>query len=269
MSSQKVLPGATGETGALSLIAFPNLAYSGVKILIADISSPIEELATLLKGVYVFISAISRMALMEQVSVVMAAKEAGVKRFVPCGFATVCPAGGVNRVMRLRDQASVLRYPFTDVGYWYPFSFPHLPSGKIDDFTFPKMYSKMRGDGTALNLITDLRDVGDFVARIVGDGRTLNKYDIYGSMEDVSGEKLERKFQRSQGKEMEEEVLEARKLFKEELENRKALGRVVSAEYEFSKYVRMDNRAVFARYLGYLDAREAYPDFQPRKFRVL
>jgi hypothetical protein len=105
-------------------------------------------------------------------------------------------------------------------------------------------------------------------------------------MEDVSGEKLERKFvsssivpsypgttslrqQRSQRKEMEEEVLEARKLFEEELENRKALGRVVSAEYEFSKYVRMDNRAVYARYLGYLDAREVYPDFQPRKFRVL
>ena len=64
-------------------------------------------------------------------------------------------------------------------------------------------------------------------------------------------------------------MLEARKSFEEELENRKALGRVVSAEYEFSKYVRMDNRAVYARYLGYLDAREAYPDFQPRKFRVL
>jgi NmrA-like family len=79
-----------------------------VKILIADISSPIEELATLLKGVYVFLNAISRMALMEQMNVVTAAKEAGVKRFVPCGFATVCPAGGVNRVMRLRDQACPL-----------------------------------------------------------------------------------------------------------------------------------------------------------------
>jgi hypothetical protein len=76
-----------------------------VKILIADISSLIEELVKLLKGVYVFISAISRMALMKQMNVVTAAKEAGVKRFVPCGFATVCPAGGVNRVMRLRDQA--------------------------------------------------------------------------------------------------------------------------------------------------------------------
>ena len=45
---------------------------------------------------------------MEQMNVVMAAKEAGVKRFVPCGFATVCPAGGVNRVMRLHDQACPL-----------------------------------------------------------------------------------------------------------------------------------------------------------------
>lgn len=41
---------------------------------------------------------------------------------------------------------------------------------------------------------------------------------------------------------------------------------MASAEYEFSKYVRVDNRAVYARYLGYLDARELYPDFKPRTF---
>jgi hypothetical protein len=28
----------------------------------------------------------------------------------------------------------------------------------------------------------------------------------------------------------------------------------------------MDNRAIFARYLGYLDARELYPDLKPKKF---
>ena len=41
---------------------------------------------------------------------------------------------------------------------------------------------------------------------------------------------------------------------------------MASAEYEFSKYVRMDNRAVYARYLGYLDARQLYPDFKPSSF---
>jgi hypothetical protein len=67
------------------------------------------------------------------------------------------------------------------------------------------MNSKMRGDGTALNLITDLRDIGHFVSRIIGDKRTLNRYvfawgeelaekEIDGIMEEVSGENLERKF---------------------------------------------------------------------------
>lgn len=39
------------------------------------------------------------------------------------------------------------------------------------------------------------------------------------------------------------------------------------AEYTFSKYVRMDNRPEYAKYLGYLDARELYPEFTPKSFR--
>jgi hypothetical protein len=67
------------------------------------------------------------------------------------------------------------------------------------------MNTKMHGDGTAPNLITDLRDVGRFVARIVADEQTLNRYvfaygeelterEIYAAMEEVSGEELEQKF---------------------------------------------------------------------------
>ncbi|KAH8779005.1 hypothetical protein BGZ57DRAFT_1015936 [Hyaloscypha finlandica] len=258
MWTQSVHLGATGVTGGSILNGspesgevttflrpssvhkqyIPELVKGGVKILIADISSPIEQLVTLFKGVDVFISALSGMALLEQINVVTEAKGKGVKRFVSCGLATVCPAGGVN---------VVLRYPFIDVGYWYQFSFPHLPSGQIDDFTFPKMYSKMRGYVTALNLITDSRDIGDFVARIVGDERTLIKYDVHGIMEEVSGETLKRKTiinaAKTSAQEREEEVLEARKFFQKEPENREALGRVASAEYEFSKYVCMDNQA--------------------------
>lgn len=39
------------------------------------------------------------------------------------------------------------------------------------------------------------------------------------------------------------------------------------ADYEYSKYVRADNTPAYAKYLGYLDARELYPDFQPITFR--
>lgn len=42
-----------------------------------------------------------------QISLANAAKKAGVKRFVPCGFGVVAPPGGV---MRLRDLVRHYRY---------------------------------------------------------------------------------------------------------------------------------------------------------------
>lgn len=39
------------------------------------------------------------------------------------------------------------------------------------------------------------------------------------------------------------------------------------AEYDCCKYIRGDNTPENATYLGYLDARELYPDFKPVKFR--
>lgn len=63
----------------------------------------------------------------------------------------------------------------------------------------------IHGDGDAPNLLTDLRDIGRFVARIVGDERTLNRYvytwsdvlsenEIFEIVEEGSGEKIERKY---------------------------------------------------------------------------
>lgn len=39
------------------------------------------------------------------------------------------------------------------------------------------------------------------------------------------------------------------------------------ADYQYSKYVRGDNQPSYAKFLGYLDARELYPDFKPISFR--
>ena len=40
----------------------------------------------------------------------------------------------------------------------------------------------------------------------------------------------------------------------------------IRAEYNVSKYVRRDNTSENAMYLGYLDTKELYPDFNPRTF---
>lgn len=39
-----------------------------------------------------------------------------------------------------------------------------------------------------------------------------------------------------------------------------------AAEYQLSWGIRGDNRPEYAKYLGYLDAKELYPDFQPILF---
>jgi hypothetical protein len=41
---------------------------------------------------------------------------------------------------------------------------------------------------------------------------------------------------------------------------------VWTAEYDVSKYVQRDNTPENARYLGYLDTKELYPDFRPITF---
>jgi hypothetical protein len=37
-------------------------------------------------------------------------------------------------------------------------------------------------------------------------------------------------------------------------------------QYAISKYIRRDNTPENAKYLGYIDARELYPDFKPISF---
>lgn len=77
------------------------LLEKGVQIRIADISGPADDLIPVLSGVDIFISAISGISQLAQINIATAAKKAGVRRFVPCCFATICPPGGV---MALRDD---------------------------------------------------------------------------------------------------------------------------------------------------------------------
>lgn len=65
----------------------------------------------------------------------------------------------------------------------------------------------IHGDGNAANILTDLRDIGRFVARIIVDDRTINKYvytwsdvlsenEIFDIVEELSGEKIAREYVR-------------------------------------------------------------------------
>ncbi|KAJ6459995.1 hypothetical protein C8R45DRAFT_843061 [Mycena sanguinolenta] len=307
MPKQRVLIlGATGRTGASILDALledtssfdveglvrpasaekpaaQNLATRGVKIHVADIGGPIEELVCILTGVDVFISAIDAMGQAAQLQLVRAAKKAGVKRFVPCAFVTIAPPGGV---MALRDskeevyqeiRKQFVPYTIIDVGFWYQLSFPTLPSGRIDYAALVKPKVEIHAGGNAPTMLTDLRDIGPFVARIIKDPRTLNKCvaaygdvlaenEIFALMEEMAGEKIERKY--ISADEIEAKRVQAAANGKAAPYDSMAQLKVFIADYEYSKYVRGDNTPAYAEYLGYLDARELYPEFKPSTFRA-
>ncbi|KAJ7621751.1 hypothetical protein DFH06DRAFT_1060064 [Mycena polygramma] len=306
MSSSKqqvLLLGATGETGGSILhglledsdsfivealvrpssaekLEVKALVERGIKIRVADIEGPLESLVASLSGVDVLISAIDAMSQLAQIQLATAAKEAGVKRFVPCVFTTVAPPGGV---MALRDskeevyqQIRKLYLPYTivDVGFWYQLSFPVLPSGRVD-YASVVPNIEVHCDGNMPTMLTDLRDIGPFVARIIKDPRTLNQSVIaYGevlsenevleTMEALSGEKVERKHTST------DDIIAARAAHaatvKAHPHNRLARMSVLVDDYNYSKYVRGDNTPAHATYLGYLDAKELYPEFQSKGF---
>jgi putative NADH-flavin reductase len=77
------------------------LQNKGVKVLQCDLNAPEKELADALTGIDVVISSVGPADQLSQIKIATAAKAAGVKRFVPCGFITACPPGGI---MWLRDE---------------------------------------------------------------------------------------------------------------------------------------------------------------------
>ncbi|KAG7122975.1 Pinoresinol reductase 1 like protein [Verticillium longisporum] len=137
------------------------------------------------------------------------AKKAGVKRYVPCFYATVMPRG----VQTLRDNKEAfldhiqrvhLPYTVIDVGWWYQISLPRLPSGRLDRNLF--LYNTaIGGDGNVPSVRTDSRDIGAYVGRIITDPRTLNQKvfaytdlrtqnELWDTVSKLSGETIEKKY---------------------------------------------------------------------------
>ncbi|KAK0653680.1 putative pinoresinol-lariciresinol reductase 3 [Lasiodiplodia hormozganensis] len=257
------------------------LTERGVKIVIADINGPVEKLVEIQKGVDVTVSAIDAHSLHAQKNLATAAKQAGVKRFVPCAWITVAPAGGVmvtrDHKEDVYNHIKRLHLPFTviDVGTWHQVSFPGvLPSGRFAYAALVPM-NLVHGDGERSTVIGDLRDIGRWTARILDDERTLNKYvlawsdslsdnEIFSIVEEVTGEKLQR--QTLSYGELETLCKEARENYEREPTNVN-FGMRQFRDYQYSKYVRGDNQVEYAKYLGYLDAQELFPDFHPITFR--
>lgn len=95
-------------------------------------------------------------------------------------------------------------YTIVDVGWWYQLAYPRLPSGRVD-YAMTSGNDEIIGDGNMPTALTDLRDIGRYMAMIISDPRTLNKKilaynlvstqnEIYKLMEELSEEKIDRNY---------------------------------------------------------------------------
>ncbi|KAM0202652.1 hypothetical protein ACHAPA_009392 [Fusarium lateritium] len=249
----------------------PNVAdmrERGVNIMSFDLADSEDNVTAQLKGIDVLIV----YCLLDEVALANAAKKAGVKRYIPCFYASVMPRG----VQTLRDNKETimdhiqrLHLPFTviDVGWWYQISLPRLSSGRIDRNLF--LYNTaIGGNGEVPCARTDSRDVGVYVARIIADPRTLNQkvfaytdlrtqHQLYDTVEEISGEKVERKYRTT-----------------DEIDN--AIARTKDDPYKMMDYYQFtyqesydimgENTPEYARYLGYQIGKDLYPDLEGISF---
>ncbi|KAL4968084.1 uncharacterized protein BDV14DRAFT_197316 [Aspergillus stella-maris] len=291
--------GATGETGRsvvngllnaednfeiTALIRPPSLPKRGVqdlksrgvKVLPVDLNEISHNvLVGNLKGTDVVISTIHYQSLSDEIVLVNAAKDARVARYVPCFWATVAARG----VMGLRDakeeildHVQRLRLPYTaiDVGWWYQISLPPVPSGKLDyALMAPQSTYSIFGDGDNPSAMTDLRDIGLYVAKIIGDERTINQRvlaatetwtqnEIAGIVERVTEEEVA--VTKVPDADINAKVNELR------ASNAGLNQERATYEYFNSWGVRGDNTVENARYLGYLIFDDLYPGVKGRGF---
>ncbi|KAH8881340.1 NAD(P)-binding protein [Thozetella sp. PMI_491] len=294
MSVRVAVLGASGETGcsivngmlesptdfeitsltrpaSINSPANAKLKDRGVKIVGVDLKGPEDAVAELLQGIDIVISAVNWQGLGDQIPLANASKKAGVKRFIPCNFATVCPPRGVIPIReekeRIIDHIKTLYLPYTviEVGWWFQLHIPSVPSGRTEKaIMIPG--NTIAGSGDVPWALTDLRDIGPSVARIIVDDRTLNRrVFVYGdllsqnqsiaAMEKVTGEKIETSH-------ITEEEIRQALLGVEEGPN--AVLQAIGLYYWLTQGIRGDNTPEAARYLGYLFARELYPDLKYR-----
>ncbi|KAL2694915.1 hypothetical protein Neosp_001504 [[Neocosmospora] mangrovei] len=291
MGSIKVaVAGATGETGSsiirgllasttskfqvtalvrpssLSKPEVLELKEMGVKVVGADLTGPEEDLKAILTDMDVVISAVNATALLNEIPLINAAKSAGVGRYVPCFFATVVPPNGI---LRLRDVV-YLPYTVIDVGWWYQIALPRVPSGRLDKaLAMPAQY--IPGDGNTPSAMTDVKDIGRYVARVIADPQTLNRMvfaytelhttnEVYDIVEKQSGETIERKY-------MPEDEIKAKAAAAQQSNTIPgSLENVSESQFQYWNTwgLRGDNTPEFAKYLGYLLAKDLYPDLEGR-----
>ncbi|KAF2843254.1 NAD(P)-binding protein [Patellaria atrata CBS 101060] len=309
MANIKVLlVGATGETGSaivqgllaskdpkydISALVRPgsmdkpaatSLKESGVKTIPGDVTGSQDDLVKALSGNDVVISSMFPFTLDLDFVLADACKLAGVKRFVPCWWGPVLPRGRNilgDKKWAILDHIKKIGLPYTkiDVGWWQQLTIPKLLSGRTDYMLLAFAPSNtLLGDGNVPSALTNKEDIGHYVARIIGDPRTLNQQVLaYTEVltpneqmkisERISGEKIEPKYTSAES--IAETIESAEKDVAENPHDIPKIIRLVGAQYQNSWGLQGDNTPENAKKLGYLLTSELYPDYQGIRFETL
>ncbi|GFG11759.1 NAD(P)-binding protein, partial [Aspergillus udagawae] len=253
------------------------LKERGVEVVAANLRGPLEKLVDLLSNIEVVISAIYWGSLDDEIPLATAAKAAGVKRFVQSAYNIPVAARGVTH---LRDKKEVilshiqqLRLPYTyiDVGWWYHVVLPRVASGRTEHalpLGMPDLPIAL--DGNIPSGLTHIRDIGRYIARIILDPRTVNKkVFVYNELytqnqlcdlvERLTGEMPQRKY--ISEKCVQSWLQDALDELERNPSSDIALGVVSLREVFLASNVHGTNTPEYAKYLGYLDGKELYPDF--------
>ncbi|KAF5623697.1 isoflavone reductase P3 [Fusarium tjaetaba] len=252
----------------------------GVSVVPINLENNHDELVKALTGQDVVISCLVPFTTGPEIALANASKEAGIKRFLPSAFGPPCPPEGVMLLRELKEtiinhvKKIYLPYTVVDVGMWYQVSLPSLPSGKIDyALKFPA--AVVAEDGSHATSLTDLRDIGHYVAKIITDERTLNKYvfaynevwtqeEIHTHLEKVSGEKIPRNLMPA--KDIEATIADAQVKYDASDKSLPFIFGLAGPQYLYCEWFRQDNLPGPAEYLGYLSSKDLYPDFEPIKY---
>ncbi|OTA94710.1 hypothetical protein M434DRAFT_253549 [Hypoxylon sp. CO27-5] len=255
---------------------YVNIAARGVIVKPVELGGSSDAIVEVLTGMDVVISCMTLLQFKEEISLVEAASKAGVGRYVPSFFGPCCPPRGVMLAREMKedilDHIKRLYLPYTaiDVGWWYQLSLPSLPSGRI---RAKVEYSTTRiiGDGNLPWALTDNRDIGRYVAKIIADPRTLNKSvfiysqvwtqnDVFNLLEKITGESVPREHVTKE--ELLKIISEGQTAISKNSLDPAVMLELGMAQYRYLLGIRGDNTPEHARYLGYLDAKDLYPEVE-------
>ncbi|KAH8706377.1 hypothetical protein BGZ61DRAFT_493287 [Ilyonectria robusta] len=194
------------------------LRQRGVKTVPADLQGSQEHLVSALTGQNVVICILPPDSTLDQIPLASAALKAGKEDVI-------------NHLKKI-----YLPYTVIDIGFWHEVMIPRIGSEKLNHVA---LYSTsfFVDQGLAPCATTHIDDAGRFVARIIGDSRTINSLVFaYGEITNQKDVAVER----------------------HELE----LWPQVILEYAYNAWARGDNFPEKAKFLGYLDAKDLWPDLK-------